>query len=114
MNNVSEFIQVITTTASKADAERFAQHLVAEELAACVQIIGPMISTYRWQGAIQTDEEWLCQIKTARALYPQVEAAILDQHAYETPEILAVPVVAGSEAYLAWLAGALKPASPSQ
>ena len=112
--SASEFIQIITTTALKADAERIAQHLVAEKLAACVQIIGPISSTYRWQNTIHTEEEWLCQIKTARALYPQVEAAILAQHDYETPEIIATPIVAGSAAYVEWLAGALKPMSDTQ
>lgn len=96
-------IQVLTTTARKQEAQQIAQTLVEERLAACVQILGPITSTYRWQDAIETSEEWLCLIKTRQELYAQVEAAICRVHPYEVPEILAIPVIAGSEDYLAWL-----------
>jgi periplasmic divalent cation tolerance protein len=96
-------IQVITTTETKADAQAIARALVEKRLAGCVQIIGPITSTYWWQGEIETAEEWLCVIKTRVDLYEQLEAAIKKVHPYDVPEILAVPVVAGSEDYLAWL-----------
>ena len=67
------------------------------------QIVGPIRSTYRWQGKIESDEEWQCWCKTRGELYARVEEAIRALHPYEVPEILAVPVVAGSERYLAWL-----------
>jgi len=98
-----EYIQVVTTTASREDAERIARVLVEERLAACVQVIGPISSMYRWQGAIETSQEWLCLAKSRRELYDAIEKAIRRAHPYQVPEILAVPVVAGSADYLAWL-----------
>lgn len=98
-----EAIQVMTTTDKEADAEKIAQALVEQRLAACVQILGPIRSTYRWQGKIESAHEWLCLVKTRRDLYPQVEQAIKAIHPYETPEILALPVIAGNPDYLQWL-----------
>jgi periplasmic divalent cation tolerance protein len=96
-------IQVVTTLTSKADAEKLAQALVERRLAACVQVSGPVASCYRWQGAVESAEEWVCTIKTRQDLYPQLEAALRELHPYQTPEILALPVVAGLEDYLHWL-----------
>jgi periplasmic divalent cation tolerance protein len=98
-----EAIQVQTTTATKADAERIAAALVEQRLAACVQISGPITSCYRWQNAIETADEWRCTAKTTRAAYPRVEQAIRGLHPYDEPEIIAVPIVAGSVGYLTWL-----------
>jgi periplasmic divalent cation tolerance protein len=98
-----DYIQVVTTTASRDEAERIARSLVEERLAACVQIVGPITSTYRWQGKIETSEEWQCWAKSRGELYAQIEQAIRRLHPYEVPEILAVPVVAGSDSYLKWL-----------
>lgn len=106
---MSELIQVSTTTARKDEAEQIARALVEERLAACVQVIGPITSIYRWQGCVETSEEWLCLVKTRQDHYPQVEASIRKNHPYEVPEILAVQVVAGSPAYLAWLEGQIGP-----
>jgi len=97
------YIQVVTTTARREEAERIARELVEARLAACAQIVGPIISTYRWQGKIETGEEWQCWAKTRGELFARVEEAIRRIHPYEVPEILAVPVVAGSASYLAWL-----------
>ncbi|MGA2256684.1 MAG: divalent-cation tolerance protein CutA [Thermoguttaceae bacterium] len=97
------YIQVVTTTALREEAERIARELVEAHLAACAQIVGPIISTYRWQGKIETCEEWQCWAKTRGELFARVEEAIRRIHPYEVPEILAVPVVAGSSRYLAWL-----------
>jgi len=97
------YIQVVTTTARREEAERIACELVEVRLAACVQIVGPITSTYRWQGKIETGEEWQCWAKTRGELFARVEEAIRRIHPYEVPEILAVPVVAGSAGYLAWL-----------
>jgi len=102
------YIQVFTTTEEKNDAEKMAKVLVEKRLAACVQIIGPIISTYQWKGNLETAQEWLCLIKTRRDLYDEVEAAIKEMHPYETPEIIAVPFVAGSREYLEWLRSELK------
>ena len=100
---MAEFIQVVTTTATQDDAQAIADALLARRLAACVQVGGPITSTYRWQGKVETATEWQCVAKTRLELYPVVEAAIRDLHPYETPEILALPVLAGYEKYLAWV-----------
>jgi len=100
-------IQVTTTTETRADAQAIADALVERRLAACVQTIGPITSTYRWQGEIERAEEWLCLIKSRRDLYDALEAAILEMHPYDVPEILVTPVTGGSESYLDWLDGVL-------
>ncbi|MHB1036204.1 MAG: divalent-cation tolerance protein CutA [Pirellulales bacterium] len=100
---MTDCIQVVTTTQHKADAEKIAQTLVARRLAACIQVLGPITSTYWWQGKIETAEEWLCVAKSSRARWDDLEKAIRELHPYEVPEILAVPVVAGSAGYLEWL-----------
>ena len=97
-------IAVLTTTATKPDAERIARTLVEQRLAACVQVSGPLTSCYRWKGQIETADEWLCTIKTMATAYPTVEAAIRQVHPYEEPEIVALPIVAASLGYLKWLA----------
>lgn len=106
---MTEIIQVVTTTSTRDEAQRIADALVARHLAACVQVFGPIASTYRWQGQVQHGEEWACTIKTRRALYAEVERAIRELHSYETPEILATPVEAGAERYLAWLTSETEP-----
>ena len=100
---MSEYVQVITTTARREDADRIALSLVEQRLAVCVQIVGPIGSTYRWRGSIETAEEWQCWAKTRRDLYQQVEQTIRRLHPYEVPEIVAMPVLSGSADYLAWL-----------
>ena len=102
---MEEYIQVTTTCEKKEDAERIARLLVEKELAACVQIVGPILSVYRWEGRIEEAQEWLCLAKTRKRLYPDLEKAILEVHPYDTPEIVAVPITAGSEKYLKWLDG---------
>jgi periplasmic divalent cation tolerance protein len=105
---MDEYIQVLTTTATREDAQAIADALVENHLAGCVQIVGPIVSTFRWQGEVERTEEWLCLIKTEKRLYPTLEQFIKTQHAYETPEIIAIPVVAGSQPYLQWLSRALR------
>ena len=106
---MTDMIQVTTTTETEADAQAIAGALVTARLAACVQVLGPITSTYRWQGQIEIAQEWLCLIKSEARLYPQVEQAILAAHPYETPEIIATPIISGSDAYLAWLSQSLTP-----
>ncbi len=108
------FIQVITTVASQAEAENIGRTLVERHLAACVHLSGPITSVYRWQGKIETGAEWVCAAKTSAALYSQVEAAIVELHSYDVPEILAVPIVDGSAAYLDWLRSELFDPSESE
>ncbi len=98
-----KFIQVLTTTEKREDAENIARFLVEKKLAACVQITGPVMSTYRWKGKVETAEEWQCLIKSREDLFDEVEKAIREVHPYETPEIIATAILAGSEDYLKWL-----------
>jgi len=96
-------IQVLTTAASRDEAVRIARTLVEQRLAACVQVVGPIESTYRWQGAVETSQEWLCAAKSRRELYDRIEQAIREVHSYQVPEILALPITAASADYLKWL-----------
>jgi periplasmic divalent cation tolerance protein len=104
---MNDYIQVMTTTAAREDAEKIAQALLDARQAACVQILGPISSSYRWQGKVETSQEWLCLAKSRRGMYELIEATIRRLHPYEMPEILAIPIVAGSAGYLAWLDGEL-------
>jgi periplasmic divalent cation tolerance protein len=100
---MAEHVQVVTTAATKQDAERIAHALVERRLAACAQVIGPIQSVYRWRGAIETAEEWQCWIKSRRELCTEIQRAIRELHSYEVPEILVLPVLDGDADYLAWL-----------
>jgi len=97
------YIQISTTTETKEQAQKIAKHLVEQKLAACVQITGPIESTYRWKGKVETANEWLCLIKTLATSFKKVEVAIKKLHPYEIPEIIAVPLTKGSKEYLKWL-----------
>jgi len=97
------FIIVTTTTDKKEEAEKIAGLLVESQLAACVQITGPVTSKYRWKGRMDTAQEWQCIIKSRADFFDRIAAAIKAVHSYETPEILAVPIVAGSREYLDWM-----------
>ena len=96
---MAEYIQVVTTTTRKAEAQAIARAMVERRLAACAQVLGPVTSTYWWEGKLETNHEWQCWIKTRRDLYEQIEQAIRQLHSYAVPEILAIPVVAGSESF---------------
>lgn len=98
-----ESIVVLTTTDSTDAADRLARAIVEERLAACVQLT-PIRSVYRWQGAVHVEGETLLLIKTQRELFERLDAFIRERHSYETPEIVALPIVAGSQAYLDWIA----------
>lgn len=95
---------VITNLPERAAAEKLADVLVAKRLAACINILAPCRSVYRWQGAVQREEEHPVLIKTTRAAYAELEAQIRAHHPYELPEIIAVPIERGLPAYLDWLA----------
>ncbi|OGQ97813.1 MAG: cytochrome C biogenesis protein CcdA [Deltaproteobacteria bacterium RIFOXYD12_FULL_55_16] len=105
---MNEYIQISTTVATEEEAGAIARLLVEKRLAACVQVIGPLTSHYRWQGKIEMAGEYLCLAKSRAALYPEIEAAIKAIHAYELPELIATPIIAGSKEYLAWLAAEVK------
>ena len=108
MSVKKRYLQVVTTTSREADAERIARTLLESKLAACVQIAGPVMSIYWWKGVLETSEEWLCSIKTGEAQYAALEKAIRKVHPYEVPEAVALPVVDGHHAYLAWVASSTR------
>jgi periplasmic divalent cation tolerance protein len=98
-----EIWQVSTTTGTREIAERIAVELVDLRLAACAQVSGPITSTYRWQGQIENAEEWQCTAKTTREQLPAIAEVLKRLHPYEVPELVATPIVGGSEAYLGWV-----------
>lgn len=104
---MSGFLQLQTTVGSREEAERIAEMLVQRRLAACVQILGPMVSVYRWAGAVEQGEEWLCLAKISASAFANVEAALHAEHSYDCPQMIALPIVEGSQSYLDWLAAEL-------
>ena len=98
-----EVLLVLTNLPDRASAERLADQLVAGKLAACINILAPCRSVYRWKGEMQHDEEHPMFIKTTRERYAALESAIRAGHPYELPEIVALPVAAGLPAYLEWV-----------
>ena len=100
---MADYIQIYTTTEKREEAKDIARNVVEKRLAACAQVLGPIASTYWWKGMIEEAEEWMCIMKSRRDLYEKLEATIRSIHPYEEPEILAVPIEAGSQGYLNWL-----------
>ena len=96
-------IVVFCTCASMEEARKLAGVLLEERLAACVNVIGGITSHYRWQGSLESAEEFLLVIKSSQALFPQLRAAIEQAHSYEVPEVLALPVLDGAPNYLQWM-----------
>ena len=101
------YIIVLVTTASKDEAEKIIQHLLDARLIACANIIGPVYSFFRWSGKVEKAEECLMLMKSRKDLFEKLAEAVKAMHSYEVPEILALPVVEGSKAYLDWLESCL-------
>ena len=100
---MTDALVVLVTVPSRDDGERIAEAVVGESLAACVNIVGPIRSIYRWQGELARDDEHLLLIKTTRAGYAALESRVLALHSYENPECIALPVERGAAAYLEWV-----------
>jgi periplasmic divalent cation tolerance protein len=96
-------ILVTTVTPTRGDADRLALSAVEQRLAACAQISGPIASHYRWQGTLECSAEWRVEFKTTSGRYPALEALVRSLHAYQVPEIIAIPIAGGSAEYLAWV-----------
>jgi periplasmic divalent cation tolerance protein len=97
-------IVVLVTCGSSAEARKIARALVEGRLAACVNILRvPVESVYRWEGKVESSKEVLLMIKTSRHRFPALERTIKRLHSYDTPEIIALPIAAGSSDYLAWI-----------
>jgi len=101
---MTDFIQVFMTAEKKEEAENIARAMVEKRLAACAQLLGPIKSTYWWEDKIERSDEWLCIMKTQKDLFEKLEKAIREMHPYDVPEIVALPIVTGSQDYLEWLA----------
>jgi len=99
----SGFLLVQTTTDSRAEAVELARAAVEQRLAACAQVIGPVASTYWWEGAVEREEEWLLTLKLPARGYPALADFLALSHSYDEPEIVATPIVAGSAGYLGWI-----------
>jgi periplasmic divalent cation tolerance protein len=98
----SNYGVVLVTTSSQQEAEQIASALVDSKLAACVSMF-PMRSIYTWQGEVHNEQEWQLLIKTDLGLFPTLETKIKELHSYEVPEIIALPILAGSKSYLGWI-----------
>jgi periplasmic divalent cation tolerance protein len=107
---MTDKIVVLNTCASAEEAERLARSLVDRRLAACVTVVAPVRSFYRWKGVVADSAEWLLVIKTSRPLFAELCAAIESAPSYEVPEILALPVIEGSTNYLLWIDSELQSA----
>ncbi len=104
----TECIVVLVTVSSSEEGERIATAVVSEELAACVNILGPIDSIYRWNGTVQHDQELLLVMKTRASLAGALAARVKALHSYDTPEVIALPIVSGSQQYLDWLRNATR------
>ena len=100
---MSESLVVFVTSGSEEEALKIAHALVEERLAACVNLVSPIRSIYRWEGKICDEKEWLLVIKTQTARFDDLEKRVKALHSYSVPEIIALPIVTGSSSYLNWL-----------
>jgi periplasmic divalent cation tolerance protein len=103
-----DFRIVFVMAANEAESSRIAQALIEERLAACVNIVGPVRSIYRWRGAIENASEYLLVVKAPARNFSQLERRVRKLHSYEVPEIVAIRLAAGSTPYLEWIAEATK------
>lgn len=104
---MSEATVVLCTCGDEDEARRIARELVESQLAACVNILATVESIYRWQGQVEEARETLLFIKTTAERLPELQQRIIHLHSYEMPEIIALPVLAGSDKYLAWIRGSV-------
>ena len=103
-----EIVLVLTTLAAEADSSGLARTLVAERLAACVNVLPAMTSVYRWQGQVEQDREQQIIIKTTRDRLGALEKRVRELHSYELPEFLVIAAGGGSDAYLAWVSESVR------
>lgn len=105
---MSEPLLVLITAGSQEEAESIANALVAERLAACVNLVPGITSVYRWQGEVQRDQEWLLVVKSRRDVLDDLVQRVKELHSYDLPETIALPLVGGSAPYLDWLVGEVR------
>ena len=97
------------TAGSDREAGAIGDTVVKEKLAACANVVGPIASTYWWRGRVETAKETLLILKTTENLVPKLAARVRDLHSYEVPEVIAVPILGGNEAYLQWIDESVRP-----
>ena len=102
-SSMAEFVVVFVTSGSEEEALKVAHALVEERLAACANLVSPIRSIYRWEGKICDEKEWLLVVKTQRSRFEELEKRVKSLHSYTVPEIIALPMVEGSPAYLRWV-----------
>jgi periplasmic divalent cation tolerance protein len=107
----ADFLQVQTTTDSRAEAMELARVAVESRLAACAQVAGPMTTTYWWDEGVERAEEWLIMLKLPADRYEELAAFLAERHSYDEPEIVATPIIRGSESYLTWIRDETRPRS---
>jgi periplasmic divalent cation tolerance protein len=107
-------VVVLVNAASADEADAIARALVDERLVACANIVSPIRSVYRWKGEVETATEHLMIIKTRANLVAKVEARVKELHSYEVPEVIALPIIAGSKSYLDWVFESTAAARPSK
>ena len=105
----SEYLQVQTTTDSRAEAMELARAAVGARIAACGQVAGPVASTYWWNDEIERAEEWFVFFKLPADRYEELAAFLAEKHSYDEPEIVATPLVAGSQSFLTWITDETRP-----
>ncbi|HXN27730.1 MAG TPA: divalent-cation tolerance protein CutA [Candidatus Acidoferrales bacterium] len=106
---MTDKILVLVTCGSRKEAHKIARALVGQRLAACVSEIGvPLASTYRWKRRVESAKEFLLLIKTSRRRFAAVREVVLELHSYQVPEIIALPIAAGSRTYLDWISASVK------
>jgi periplasmic divalent cation tolerance protein len=105
----TEYLQVQTTTDSRAEAMELARAAVAARLAACGQVAGPVASTYWWNDELERAEEWFVFLKLPADRYDELAAFLTERHSYDEPEIVATPIIAGSASFLGWIRDETRP-----
>jgi periplasmic divalent cation tolerance protein len=108
-DHAAEYLQVQTTTDSRAEAMELSHAAVESRLAACAQVAGPVASMYWWDGKLERTEEWLVLLKLPADRYDELAVFLTERHSYDEPEIIALPILAGSPAYLTWLRDETRP-----
>lgn len=108
---MTDKVVVMVTAASRRECQKIARHLVEARLAACVNITQAIQSLYRWKGKLTDEKEFLMVIKSTRELFPQIKSEISKLHSYQTPEIICLPIIDGSQDYLQWVGNSVKQAS---
>jgi periplasmic divalent cation tolerance protein len=107
--NSARYLQVQTTTDSRAEAVELGRGAVEARLAACAQVAGPVVSSYWWEGDLERAEEWMLLLKLPAARFVELADFLTQRHSYDEPEIVATPIVAGSAAYLSWIEEVTQP-----